>query len=159
VQDEPVDVATETGLDVLWRAHAARLWRAVFAYTHDPDVTNDVVAEAFAQCLARGGGVRDGRAWLWQAAFKIAAGEMRRRGGFVELDHEPSYSMPERAWGLVAALTALPDRQRAALVLHYYGDLRVREIAETLGCSAATVRVHLSQGRTRLRSLLEEDDA
>jgi RNA polymerase sigma factor (sigma-70 family) len=159
VQDEPVDVNTESTLDVLWRAHAGPLWRAVFAYTSDPDVTSDAVAEAFAQCLGRGEAVRSPRAWLWQAAFKIAAGDMQRSHRHEPVNEEPTYEMPEPAWDLIAALSLLPERQRAVMVLHYYGDYRTREIASIVGCTAATVRVHLSQGRTRLRQHLEEDDA
>ena len=59
---------------------------------------------------------------------------------------------------LLVTLRLLPPRQRAALILHYYGGYKAREIADILGSTAATVRVHLSQGRRRLRRLLEEDD-
>jgi RNA polymerase sigma-70 factor (ECF subfamily) len=154
-----MEVATGSALDDLWREHADSLWRAVFAYTHDPDVTNDAVAEAFAQCIGRGEAVRSPKAWLWQAAFKIAAGEMQRSRRRAAISNEPTYEMPEKAWDLVAALASLPERQRAAMVLHYYGGYLAREIAPIVGCSSATVRVHLSQGRTRLRTYLEEHDA
>ena len=56
---------------------------------------------------------------------------------------------------LVEALAKLPPRQRAAVILHYYVGYRAREIAVITGSTAATVRVHLSQGRRRLRRLLE----
>jgi RNA polymerase sigma-70 factor, ECF subfamily len=59
---------------------------------------------------------------------------------------------------LLEALTKLPPRQRAVLVLHYYGGYKAREIAPIVGSTAATVRVHLSAGRKRLRELLEVDD-
>jgi RNA polymerase sigma factor (sigma-70 family) len=44
------------------------------------------------------------------------------------------------------------------LVLRYYAGYSVREIAEIVGSTAATVRVHLSRGRRRLRDVLEEED-
>jgi RNA polymerase sigma-70 factor (ECF subfamily) len=59
---------------------------------------------------------------------------------------------------LLAALGKLPPRQRAALVLHYYGGYKAREVAQIVGSTASTVRVHLSAGRRRLRHLLEVDD-
>ena len=46
-----------------------------------------------------------------------------------------------------------------AIVLHDYADRPTREVAAVLGVSVATVHVHLSQGRRRLRTLLEDDDA
>lgn len=48
-------------------------------------------------------------------------------------------------------LVRLPRRQRAVLVLRYYEDLSDQRIAELLGCSAATVRVHASRGLAHLR--------
>ena len=40
-----------------------------------------------------------------------------------------------------------------------YADRPVAEVAATIGASRATVHVHLSQGRKRLRAMLEDDDA
>jgi RNA polymerase sigma factor (sigma-70 family) len=66
--------------------------------------------------------------------------------------------MEEPPARLVAALARLSPNQRAALVLHYYAGYPTKEIARILGSSAATVRVHLSRGRKRLRLILEETD-
>jgi RNA polymerase sigma-70 factor (sigma-E family) len=57
-------------------------------------------------------------------------------------------------------LARLSRRQRAVLVLRYYEDLADQQIAELLGCSAATVRVHASRGLAQLRrqpELVEEN--
>jgi DNA-directed RNA polymerase specialized sigma24 family protein len=58
----------------LYREEAPRLWRTMVAFTGDR-TANDVVAEAFAQCLRCGSAVR--ALWLWKAAFRIAAGQLR----------------------------------------------------------------------------------
>jgi RNA polymerase sigma-70 factor (sigma-E family) len=52
---------------------------------------------------------------------------------------------------LVAELAKLPRRQRAVLVMRYYGGLSDAEIAEDLGCSPGTVRSHASRALARLR--------
>jgi len=72
---------TAPDLGDLYRHEAPRLWRAVFAYAQDRAITDDAVAEAFAQCLRRGGEVRDPRAWIWRASFRMAAGELKARRG------------------------------------------------------------------------------
>ncbi|MEH1125109.1 SigE family RNA polymerase sigma factor [Micromonospora sp. CPCC 206061] len=51
-------------------------------------------------------------------------------------------------WRLVAAL---PDRQRAVLVLRFYEDLDDAAIAGILGCSAVTVRTHAMRALATLR--------
>ena len=52
---------------------------------------------------------------------------------------------------LWARLATLPRRQRAAIVLRYYEDLSDADIAEVLGCTAGTVRSHISRAIESLR--------
>ena len=142
----------------LYEREASRLWRAVFAYAQDRAITDDAVAEAFAQCLRRGSEVRDPRAWVWTAAFRLAAAELKDRSRYSGLAdtriEAPDIAEADR---LLVALRKLPRNQRAALVLRYYAGYGTDEIARLLGSSRATVRVHLSRGRRRLRGLLEEE--
>jgi RNA polymerase sigma factor (sigma-70 family) len=55
------------------------------------------------------------------------------------------------------AVAALPDRQRAAVVLRYLADLPVAAVAEALDCAPGTVRSLTSQGIERLRRDFEID--
>lgn len=52
---------------------------------------------------------------------------------------------------------ALPARQRAVLVLRFYEDLPVAEVADLLGCSAGAVKTHTHRGIRRLRELLGQE--
>jgi RNA polymerase sigma-70 factor (ECF subfamily) len=146
----------DPAIERLYREQAARVWRAVYAYAGDREVASDAVAEAFAQCLGRGAAVRDRRAWVWRAAFRIAAGELQQRLRFSGTVPERAYDLPEVRPELATALASLSPRQRAALVLTYYG-YSGREIGEILGMSGVTARVHLSQARKKLRDLLGDD--
>ncbi len=142
---------------------APRLWRALAAFTGDPDVASDALSEAFSQGMRRGPAVRDPAAWAWRAAFRIAAGELKERGaGVPPARFEAENAAPEddivEALRLVEALRRLSPKQRAALVLHHYAGFPVREVAEIIGSTGPAVRVHLSQGRKRMRQLLEDDD-
>jgi RNA polymerase sigma factor (sigma-70 family) len=116
------------------------------------------MAEAFAQALGRGAAVRDHDRWIWRASFRIAAGELQARRRRSDALPERSYEMSEPAADLIRALAILSPNQRAALALREYADLPTKEVARILGCSQATVRVHLAQARKRLRPLLEVSD-
>jgi RNA polymerase sigma-70 factor (ECF subfamily) len=146
------------GLEQLYRDEGARLWRALVAFSGDRELASDAVAEAFAEAIGRGSHLRDPRRWVWRAAFRIAAGELKDRGRFGPPLADPGYEMELPPAGLVAGLSRLSPNQRAALVLHYYVGYPTKEIAGIIGSSPATVRVHLSQGRKRLRRILEEQD-
>ncbi len=135
----------------------AKLWRALVAFTGDRHAADDALAETFAQALARGEGVERWDAWVWRTAFRVAAGDLARKERPGPLTETHSYELPAPIDHLVRALVQLSAKQRLAVVLHDYADRSTDEIAETLGCSRATVHVHLSQGRRRLRELLKED--
>jgi DNA-directed RNA polymerase specialized sigma24 family protein len=154
VQHASVSLGPESELERFFEEEAKRIWRALVAYTGDREVASDAMAEAFAQALARGGELRSPERWVWRAAFRIAAGELKRRSRVGPMI-ESAYDMLDPPLDLIAALATLSPRQRAALILRHYAGYSTREIAEILGSSAATVRVHLSQGRRRLRRAME----
>src|SRR6266496_2776548 len=99
------------------------------AFTGDREVASDAVAEAFAQALRRGDAIRDPLRWIWRAAFRIAAGELKERGRFRDASADPGYD---------------PDDP-------------VTEVAEIIGSTSAAVKIHLMRGRNRLRDLLGEE--
>ena len=118
------------------------------------------MAEAFAQLLRRGDGVDDPAAWVWRSAFRIAAGELKRRGerGLTDVP-DVGVSLPEPAFDLIAALHHLTEQQRACVVLCDLADHSATDAARLLGTTAATVRVQRMRARRRLRDLLEDHDA
>lgn len=59
---------------------------------------------------------------------------------------------------LLAALAKMPPRQRAVLVLRFWGDLDVADTAAALGCSEGTVKSQTARGLTHLRALLSEPE-
>jgi RNA polymerase sigma-70 factor (ECF subfamily) len=156
-------VDSRPSVEALYRADAERLWNAVRAFAGDQEIASDAVSEAYAQLLHRGGAVSNPVAWTWRAAFQIAAGalktrrvdEARQADPLVEAEH----AAREDAYGdadLRDALRRLPNNQRAAVVLFYYADLPIKQIAARLGTNSLAVRANLSRGRRRLRALLGE---
>jgi RNA polymerase sigma-70 factor (ECF subfamily) len=141
----------------LYRAEWPRMWRALLGFTGDPELASDALAEAFARALAQGDRIRDLPAWIWRVSFRLAAEELRMRSRHSPPPEAGRSSLPEPVPELIAALRELSPNQRVAVVMHDYADRPTREVATTLGCSLATVHVHLSQGRRRLRRLLGDD--
>jgi RNA polymerase sigma-70 factor, ECF subfamily len=143
-----------------YRANASRLWRSLLLFSGSVDVADEALAEAFAQAVARGDAIRNVDAWTWQAAFKIARGELqRRRDLVVEVLPELPVEMPQPTVDLVNALGSLAPRQREALILHHYAGYSTKEVARILGSTSPGVAMLLDRGRRKLRTLLEERHA
>lgn len=144
-------------LEDIFRNQAPKLWRSLFLSTGSREVASDSVAEAFAQALRRGEGLSDPPRWIWRAAFRIAAGEMKRWREAHALE-ESAYRMEDDMVDVLRALEQLSAHQRAAVVLADYAGYKHREIARILGSSTSAVGVHVHRARRRLRSLLEARD-
>jgi len=151
----------QRSVEALYRQDAERLWRAVYAFASDPEIASDSVAEAYAQVIKRGSAVRDPAAWIWRAAFRIAAGALKARSASDPPGRQfrAEAGIPDRYadQDLLMCLQQLPAAQRAAVVLFYYADMPIREIAKSLGSNGLAVRANLTRGRKRLRQLLGDD--
>jgi RNA polymerase sigma-70 factor, ECF subfamily len=153
------DTSPHGELERLYRDQRDQMWRAVLAFSGDPEVSSDAVAEAFTQALGRGAAIRSPERWLWRTVFRIAAGELKERRRHRADQPEEAYEMDELARDLIAALARLPQKQRAAVVLHHAAGYPAREIARMIESTTPGVHVLLSRARKRLRGLLETDDA
>jgi len=154
---ETASVADE--VERVFRAHGDKLWRSVFLLSGDREVTSDAVAEAFAQALQRGNAIAAVDRWVWRAAFRIALGELKRRGRNLPLSDDAIAVLPPDTVDLMGALPSLTPKQAGAVILHHYSGYSNRETAEILGSTTAAVGVHLERGRRKLRELLGEADA
>ena len=157
-------IETQPSVEQVDQADAERLWRALFAFSGDADIASEAVNEAFAQMISRGSAVRDRGAWVWRTAFRITRGSLQARrtrddrwaaegSPGMDTHHQPDRHADQ---DLLAALAKLPEAQRAAVILYYYADLPVNQIADRLSSNSLAVRANLSRGRSRLRALLSE---
>lgn len=152
-------VTTRDRLERLYRDRGDRIWWSVLAFAGDRSIADDAVAEAFMRALREGERIREPEPWVWRVAFRVASGELKRRKreSSVSTSVESTYALEAPSDSVLAVVGQLSPRQRSAVVLHYYAGYSTREIGDIVGSSAATVAVHLHQGRKRLRQLLEDD--
>ncbi len=112
-----VTLGTPSSLESLFEAEGKRIWRALVAYTGDPEMASDAMAEAFAQALARGDELRSPGGWVWTVAFRLAAGELKKRGRSQPMT-EAAYEMPEPPLDLIRATSPTPAAAKEDRVRH-----------------------------------------
>jgi RNA polymerase sigma factor (sigma-70 family) len=135
----------------------------------DLATAEDVVQDAFERLHSGWAGLRQQSAGLAYVRSSVLNGcrtvhrraaVARKHGPRLAGSKEPSRS--DAAWAtddrseMAAALRRLPRRQREVLVLRYYADLDVAEVAETLHLTPSAVRASSSRGLAALARALRE---
>ena len=87
-------------------------------------------------------------------------GKRLKRSGEILTDRFPDIATEPQALEtrlvVLAALATLPPRARAVVVLRYWEDLSVEQVADVLGCSPGNVKSHTARALEKLRVVLGE---
>jgi RNA polymerase sigma-70 factor (sigma-E family) len=146
-------------------ARSPALLRTAWLLTGDAQLAEDLLQSALARAWPHWSRIGDGQpeAYVRKIMLRMHAASSRRRWW----RETPTEVLPERPSVdghaaaddravLAAVLASLPVRQRQVVVLRYYDDLSVRDVAMALGCSVGTVKSQAHKGLNALRSALEE---
>lgn len=173
-----LDAATELGAGVrldadtlvvkLFETEGARLVQLARWFVDDRTAAEDLVQEAFIRLARAAHRIQDAdRAAAYLRSIVINLARDHNRRGLMSLRHRPAAEVDHRSAEdhvtddesrrqVINALRALPRRQRDCIVLRYYAELPVADIADTLGLSPNSVKTHLQRGLRALSAQLEE---
>ncbi len=148
----------------LYAASYSRLVGQVGAVCGDRHDAEEAVQDAFVRLMGSGQKVSrydDPEAWVRKVALRQASNRRRKalNGLKAALRQGPQADVLEPTPATVdaeRALAALPEHQRAVIVLHRLG-LDAEQVADTLGVPVGTVKSRLARARTALSPLLRED--
>lgn len=145
------------GFEEIYRQHRLALLRLAFLMCGSRDLSEDLVQSVFTAAQPRWEEIDNHVAYLRRAVINLAKDGQRRNFRRLRLAPLPG-SHPvtfiaevDETW---AHIQRLPPAQRAVVVLHYYEDLALVEVAEILQRPASTVRSDLRRALDRLRKAL-----
>ncbi len=128
----------------------------------------DVSQDAFVRAYERLAGLRKPEAfgpWLMKITRRCAFDSARRRPKETRLEikiaaaiENPDGRLDEDKQRLLAAVVKLPIAEKQVVMLRYFGDNSVNDVANLLGRSVGTVTKQLSRARVRLRKILERSE-
>jgi RNA polymerase sigma-70 factor, ECF subfamily len=142
-----------------------RVYGFAFQHLRDLDEAQDLTQEIFVKLyrnLDRFDQDRPFEPWFWKLAANTAINYRRKRVP-TPIDHQggPEAASPERREhdpALVEALSGLDASYRLPLLLHYYADLSLEQVAMSLNLSVPAIKSRLHRARALLRNSLAESE-
>jgi RNA polymerase sigma-70 factor, ECF subfamily len=173
--DEALLLRTRKGdlgaLEQLFKRYQHSLYQTALGITHDPELSEEIVQDCFYK-LYRHADTLDAALplapWLYRVTVNLCYSMLRRRRPWSESFHNLAERLrtsgqqaPEQlaeqheVQSIVReTLQELTPQHRAVLVLHYFHDYSVTEIAEILECPEGTIKSRLHHARRLLKQRL-----
>jgi RNA polymerase sigma-70 factor (ECF subfamily) len=160
----------EGAFDELFALYQKQAVRTAALITGDVALAEDVAQETFVQCLLHIRELRKPscfRPWFYRILTRCAWKAMKEKLPAVDWDNIPELEAAADAYPsekasayekLYRALDGLGRKQRTTVILYYFNDLSIKEIAEATGTLESTVKTRLFAARRRLKQVLEAEE-
>jgi RNA polymerase sigma-70 factor, ECF subfamily len=156
--------------------YSTLMLRTAIVIVGDRDIAEDIVQDSFIQAwnhlsdLRRAGALRS---WLMRIVVNQSISFKRRLARSIAftrqalLDQETDLiaraaddykGCMERDWDLARAIESLPIKQRVVIVLHYYNNMTLSEISQSLNTSENTLKKRIQAALNNLRRILRLDE-
>ena len=145
--------------------YQTELLRMCCLYLRDAELAKDAVQETYLKAYRALDSFRGEcaeKTWLMRIAINTCR-DMRRSAWFRHMDRRVTPDMLPTAFHpfeeadeeLLLAVMALPVKLRETVLLYFYQDMCVKEVAESLGLSSSAVSARLDRAKKKLRIALE----
>lgn len=148
------------GLEGFCESNKERLVGVLTLHCGDPHTAEELAQETLVKVCIRWRSVQrmmNPEAWMFRVAINLSNSYFRRktaeRKAKARLTSDPYHHDPDIANAVAVrqALATLPKRQRSVLVLRFYADLSVGDVAEALDIPEGTVKTLTHRGIKSLR--------
>lgn len=163
-----------SAFEELYHRYQPYVYNVVYGIVQNADDAWDVTQDVFLHVydsLARFRGSSAFSTWLYRVAVNAAITFMRKQKRHLQvpldavrefradIDAEPEQqaTKAEAQQAVQQMLAQLPEQQRAVLVLRYFQQLSIEEIAEVMNASVAAVKVRLHRARNNFRRLFQKE--
>lgn len=161
-----VESSRDEALTRLVEKYQGMLLRLCYVCLRDMELARDATQETFLKAYRKLDGFNgrcSEKTWLSRIAINTCRSMQRsawyrhndRRVTPEELPMAAEAVCPEEDMDVMCAIMALPDKLREVILLHYWQEMSVGEIAQALGMAHASVSGRLKRARQKLRELLE----
>lgn len=148
-------------LELYIRKFHGTIYRVAFGYVRNSAEAEDICQEAFIKllsCREDFPADENCKAWLIRVTINLSKNLLRssRITRSAELNENLPFSEP-RQNELMDSVMKLPPKYRTVIILYYYEEYSVKEIADIMGATVSATTTRLSRARERLKEMLLEE--
>lgn len=153
-------VAAADSFPAFYAEHYSAVTGYAYQLTRDLELARDVSQEAFTRLLARWVSIREPRPYLFHVATNLARdawkSRMKRNRVVEAIGVRDGDEVAGPDTSVADAVDRLPRRHREVVLLFYYSDLPLTEVAAAVRRPEGTVKRLLAEARERLAASLED---
>lgn len=146
----------------IYDRHKNMLYRIAFTFLKNDADVEDVLQEVFLKRLYHAPKFKDEeheKSWLIRITVNLSKdflksfwhNHVRSTDVTIETMELSRWNFTERQKDIYQEVVSLPEKQRAAIYLHYYEGYSCKEISNILKCSESAVKMRLKRGRELMR--------
>lgn len=147
-------------------------------YLRDTSLAQDALQETYILALRNITGIKDPTlfiAWLNQICFRVCYDMSRKykqeygennpelleiiKDDMISHNPEQQCESDDEKDRLKKAVSTLPFNEQQVIVMRYYNDMKLEEIADALSCSRSSVKRYLISARERLANMLRKEES
>lgn len=163
----------KTAFDMLYEKYKGMALHTAYLITGNRTDSEDIVQETFVKVYLHSGELKNNsgfKAWMMQilvrTAYRMGKKESRefpdeetvaRMENRTEISSLEQVMQLEERRKINAVIRQLPIKQRTVVILFYYNECSVSEIAKLLGCLEGTVKSRLHTARKKMKLILEQE--
>ncbi|MEY9979494.1 RNA polymerase sigma-70 factor (ECF subfamily) [Lysinibacillus sp. RC79] len=148
----------------LLQEEKVKLYKMAYIYMKNENDALDVVQETIARAYANIHTVKEEQyfaTWLMRILINTALEMLRKNQKIVPLleqqAEQEQISTNDEKLDLLQAIEQLEEKYKTVILLRYYRDLQIKEIADLLGCPEGTVKTNVHRGIQQLKKYLNKE--
>ncbi|MCM3111061.1 RNA polymerase sigma factor [Lederbergia lenta] len=169
-----IKAGSHSAMEVLVKRYYKQIYAFIYRRTGNKDIAYDLTQEVFMKMLKSIHTYKEKaqfKSWLYTLAvnhsndyFRSKAFQATQMTDELSDSHSSNENVPyifekkERRREIIDAIKSLPEFQSTTILLRFYHDFKIKEIATIMQTNDSTVKSRLRQGMEKLKSTLQRGD-
>jgi RNA polymerase sigma factor (sigma-70 family) len=165
----------ENVIEQLMNLYTEKVYLLAYSFVKDKGIAEDISQDVFLKCykyLDNFRGEASLKSWIYRITVNTSKDYLKKKSlkqmllssSFLENikkseSSEATFLKADRNEQLLQTILALPAKYREVIILYYFYDLKINELATTLNLNTNTVKTRLSRGRDMLKRNLENKES